>query len=323
MAARRSASKNKSSRRGGPSLPLWLLGLLVLALAAAVVVRLRVVPPPGRPPSMPPPPSRQEPRQAPKAKPKREVRAPFVAEPETPQPAPGARPLPPAPPSPSGIPTVALVIDDVGYRMDLVEEAVRGLPPTVTFAIIPFLPYSEESAERLHESGFPVILHCPMEPEHPERWKPTQGTLTVGLPASEVRQILLSDLQAVPHAEGINNHMGSLATSDGPLMAAVMDALKPRGLYFLDSRTTVRTVAYETARARGVKAAFRSVFLDDADDESAIMKQFDQLVARAGQEGMLVGIGHLRPRTLAVLAERIPYWSERGVKFAPLREVVR
>lgn len=321
MAARRSASKGKSSRRGGPALPLWLLGLLFLALAAALIIRFKVAPRGPWPPAPVPP--AEGPLKPAKAKPRSAARPAPPAEPETPPPAPGARPLPVAPPSTSGLPTVAIVIDDVGYRMDLVEESVRDLPRTVTFAVIPFLPYSEESATRLHEEGFPVILHCPMEPEHPERWKPTQGTLTVGLPPSEVRQILLGDLRAVPHAEGINNHMGSLATSDRSLMTAVMDTLRSQGLYFLDSRTTVQTVAFETARARGVKAAFRSVFLDDTDEEGAIMRQFDQLVARAGQEGMLVGIGHLRPRTIAVMAERIPYWSGRGVKFVPLREVVR
>ena len=321
MAARRGTSKSKSSRRAGPSLPLWVLGALILALIVAVAVRLKVAPPGRRPPAPRPP--EEAPKKPAKTKPRAAVHPTPAEEPETPSPAPGARPLPVAPRSPAGIPTVALVIDDVGYRMDLVEEALRDLPPSVTFAVIPFLPFSKESAERAHEAGFPVILHCPMEPEHPERWKPTQGTLTLGLPPPEVRQILLTDLSAVPHAEGINNHMGSLATSDRPLMEAVMETLKSEGLYFLDSRTTVRTVAYETARARGVKAAFRSVFLDDADEEGAIMRQFDQLVARAGQEGMLVGIGHLRPRTIAVMAQRIPYWSGRGVDFVPLREVVR
>jgi hypothetical protein len=218
--------------------------------------------------------------------------------------------------------TVALVIDDVGYRLDLVEKAAASFPRSVTFAVIPFLPESESSARYLHGHGFPVILHAPMEPEHPERWRPTPGTLAVGMSKAEVEKTLTADLQAIPYAEGINNHMGSLATADRQLMENVTEVLKHRGLYLLDSRTSAHTVAYDTAQSEHLPSAFRSVFLDDVDDEGAIMKQFDLLVARAEREGILVAIGHLRPTTIAVLSKRIPYWSAKGVRFVPLREVV-
>jgi polysaccharide deacetylase 2 family uncharacterized protein YibQ len=217
---------------------------------------------------------------------------------------------------------LSLVIDDVGYRPDLAQDAADKLPKETTFAVIPFLPHSEESARLLKERGFAVILHCPMEPERSGQWKSTPGTLMVGMPPDEVERILDSDLRAVPGAEGVNNHMGSLATTHRPLMDAVMTSLDARGLYFLDSRTSARTVAYEAARAVGVKAAFRSVFLDDVDEDGAIIKQIDLWVARSEREGAPVAIGHLRPRTIDALAFRLPYWRSKGVRLSPLREVV-
>jgi hypothetical protein len=217
---------------------------------------------------------------------------------------------------------VCLVIDDVGYRLDLAHVAAEKLPQETAFAVIPFLPHSEDSASYLKDRGFAVILHCPMEPERSGQWKSMPGTLLVGMPADEVERILNLDLKAVPGAEGVNNHMGSLATTQRSLMDGVMTTLRGRGLYFVDSRTSTHTVAYEAARAMGVKAAFRSVFLDDMDEDGAIIRQIDLWVARSEREGAPVAIGHLRPRTIDALAFRLPYWRSKGVRLLPLREVV-
>jgi hypothetical protein len=214
------------------------------------------------------------------------------------------------------------VLDDVGLRMDLVEEAAAVLPKQVTFAVIPFQRDSEASARFLNDRGFPVILHLPMEPED-NGWRATPGALLVGMPPDEVSRIIGQDLKNVPFAEGVNNHMGSRATADADLMDAVMASLKSRGLYFLDSRTTTRTVAYDTARAHGVPAAYRAVFLDAEDDAGAIIESMDQLLSRWEKEGTVVAIGHLRPSTVALLAKQVPEWRERGVPLLPLSEVVR
>jgi hypothetical protein len=304
--------KRKPAARKRKQLPLWLFALLLVALAGVVIVRLKLGPHRShrRPPRKTGVSGKQTAGKTPSGE-----RSPYANE-KTPESArhnntPGEGPA-----------TVSIVIDDVGYRMDLVEEAVEKLPRSVTFAIIPFLPYSEQSDDYLHAHGFPVILHAPMEPENNGRWKHTPGELMVGMPRAEVDKILAEDFKAVPHAEGANNHMGSMATSDPVLMRDVMAFLKARDFYFLDSRTTAQTVAYDTAQDMGIRSAYRTVFLDDVDEENAIIKQLDSLVTRAEREGPLVAIGHLRPRTIEVLSRKIPDWTAKGVRFIPLREVV-
>jgi hypothetical protein len=215
------------------------------------------------------------------------------------------------------------VIDDVGQRLDLAEEAARLLPRQVTFAVIPYLPASEPSAKLLYTHGFPIILHTPMEPEDSGKWKHVPGEIWVGMAPDQVGRILEEDLAAVPQAEGANNHMGSRATRDPALMRAVMEVLKRRGLYFLDSRTTPGTIAFAAAQQAGLRTAQRAVFLDDVDAPGAIMDQVDTLADRALKEGAAVGIGHLRPNTLRVLSERLPLLESRGIRLVPLREVVR
>jgi uncharacterized protein len=321
------AAKGRSPRRGaskgGPAVPLWLLLLLAVGLALAVTLRCRLTPKEAA--KAPAAPEKKEaPARAPKPKapaPRPKVTEPPPTAPESPPPAKTPAMVPKPLPAASDR-RICLVIDDVGYRLDLAQTATEKLPKETTFAVIPFLPHSEDSATLFHDRGFPVILHCPMEPERSGQWKATPGTLMVGMPPQEVSSILDLDLQGVPYAEGINNHMGSLATTDRPLMDHVMASLKSRGLFFLDSRTSAATVAYDAALQAGVKTAFRSVFLDDVDEEDAIIKQIDLWAARSEREGSPVAIGHLRPRTIETLAFRLPYWRSKGVRSVALREVV-
>lgn len=329
MAGYRKPRKKKSSSGG---FPLWTVLFL-----AGVVVGLALLKDylKDRPAHAPAPVARQEAPPQPKPRPRKRP-APPSAKPAEP----AQKPLPPViqqavpvqpshepttvPPSKqSGGPRVVVVLDDAGYKLDLVQDAIQVLPASITFAVIPFLPESESCAQLLHRAGFPVILHQPMEPEDSGRWKPGPGELYCGMPADKVAPALSRSLAAVPYAEGVNNHMGSQATKDAALMEAVCAFLKFRGLYFLDSRTTPDTVAYAAAGRAGLRCAQRAVFLDDVDAPGAIMAQVDALAARALQDGEAVGIGHVRPNTIRVLSERIPHWESRGIRFVPLREVVR
>jgi polysaccharide deacetylase 2 family uncharacterized protein YibQ len=214
---------------------------------------------------------------------------------------------------------VSIVIDDVGSNMELLKEALRVLPGSVTFAVIPFQPYSRESAELLHAEGFGVILHSPMQAEDPAKCR---DCISVGMTRRQVAGTLDLQFASVPHAEGLNNHTGSRATKDPVLMSYVMDELRRRKLFFLDSRTTPLTEAFAVSKKSGVRSAERKVFLDDESIESGILLKMDELALAGMNEKKAVGIGHLRPATIKVLSKRIPYWQGREIEFIPLREAV-
>ena len=240
--------------------------------------------------------------------------------------APAAAARQPSTTSPSGPPRAAIVIDDCGERLDLMQRAIRIRAP-LTFAVIPHLRASSASAELGFSSGHEVILHQPMEPSSPAE-DPGQGVLQVGMKADQVARVLRRNLEAVPHVVGLNHHMGSRATADATLMGHVLAATRSlRGehenLYFLDSRTSAETVGFEVARRLGVPTAMRNVFLDNDADPVSIRKQLDLLLSTAAAQGEAIGIGHLKPETLAVLEAVLPAVPERECRFVFVSELVR
>jgi polysaccharide deacetylase 2 family uncharacterized protein YibQ len=217
-------------------------------------------------------------------------------------------------------PRLAIIIDDLGYDHSA-ADAVLALGFPLTVSVLPHLPLSGELAEEAQRRGDQVMLHLPMESET-DGAKPEDIELRVGMSAAQVDTTLAGMLETVPYAAGVNNHQGSRATADPALMQALMPALRQRGLFFVDSRTDAKTVAYDMAERAGVPAASRKVFLDDIASRDAILKQLDLAARDAQRDGFTIAIGHPRPATIAALAEGVPPLEARGIHLVFASELV-
>jgi len=217
---------------------------------------------------------------------------------------------------------IAIIIDDLGNDRAAVER-LAAWHEAVSGAVLPRLPGSAAAAETLSRSGKDVLLHLPMEPRGFPGVRPGPGVVLVSQTDEQIRATLASDLDSVPRAAGVNNHMGSVATADPRVMRIVVKELARRGLFFVDSRTTDATVAAEAAAEVRVPCASRRVFLDDVPTEEAIGRSLMDLVAKAKAEGDAIAIGHPHPATLAVLERDLPRIGERGVRLVRVSEMVR
>jgi len=146
--------------------------------------------------------------------------------------------------------------------------------------------------------------------------------LRVRMNRDQVASALAGMLDAVPHVVGVNNHQGSRATADPALMDTLMPLLRDRGLFFIDSRTTAATVAYDAAERSGVPAASRKVFLDDTVTRDAILAQLELAARDARRDGSAIAIGHPHPATIAALAEGVPRLESSGIRLVFASDLV-
>lgn len=205
---------------------------------------------------------------------------------------------------------LAIVIDDLGSDRAQADALFRLSYP-LTLSVLPNHSSSEEIAEEAHRRGYEVMLHLPIASEAGNRDEPVE--LHPGMDASAVGRTFESMLDTVPYAAGVNNHEGSLGTSDPGLMRELMPLLHEHNLFFIDSRTTAATVAEIAAHAAGVPAASRSVFLDDDQSAPAVRKQFALAIHDARAKGSALAIGHPHPETLQVLTEMLPEARREGI----------
>ncbi len=222
----------------------------------------------------------------------------------------------------SGTPRLAIIIDDLG-RDPSAAASVIALPFPLTASVLPSLPFSADVADSAYRRGDHVILHLPMEAESESgAAQPEAVELRVGMNGDQVSSILASMLATVPHAAGVNNHEGSRATADPALMNSLMAAIRARGLYFIDSRTTAATVAYDAAESAGVPAASRKVFLDDTPTREAVLAQLELAARDARRDGSAIAIGHPHPATIAALAEGVPRLRADGIRIVFASDLV-
>ena len=222
--------------------------------------------------------------------------------------------------STDGSARLAIIIDDLGSDR-AAAEAVFALGFPVTISVLPNHEHSMEIAEEAHRRGLQVMLHLPMQSVANET--PEALELRPGMPAQEVTEVVGQFLQNVPDAAGVNNHQGSQATADAALMDELMPVLRDHHLFYVDSRTTAATVAYETAQDFGVRSAFRNVpFLDDVAEVGAVRRQLELALRGAREKGQAVAIGHPHPATLQALREVLPHVQAQGVRLVLASELV-
>lgn len=226
----------------------------------------------------------------------------------------------PMPSPPPLRPVVAIIIDDMGHDPYIASKFLK-LDAQLSFSILPSSPFTERIAAAVHRSGKEVLLHLPMEPtEYPEV-DPGEGALISSMTPNELLFQLNKNLEAVPFAVGVNNHMGSKLTQDSARMRQIFTILKRRNLFFVDSVTSSNSRCEQAARLLNLKFARRQVFLDHDQDPNTIRFQIKRLISIAKRRGRAIGIGHPYPTTWEVLKNDLDTIKSE-VKLVPVSQLV-
>jgi len=235
------------------------------------------------------------------------------------------RHVPPLPPKPSrpkarvSIPLVAILIDDMGYSIRM-DNALLSLKAPLSFSFLPGAPHTPMMARKAKHMGRDILVHLPLEPIN-SRIDPGPDSLRLNMDPDFMLGILRRDLDAVPGAIGVNNHMGSKFTTNRKAMEFILAEIKRHNLFFIDSRTTKDSVAYITARSMGIPTAERNVFLDHDPRQEAIRKEVKRLVKLSMKRGHVLAIGHPMSNTWKVLQEELPKISKQ-VKLVPVHRIL-
>lgn len=215
---------------------------------------------------------------------------------------------------------LAIIIDDIGYNQSQSARAAR-LHGAFTISVLPFTPHGLASAQLAHDLGKELMLHLPMSTIN--NLPLGKGALISGMEKTAFLTTIRQNLNNIPHIQGVNNHMGSRLTQEIQPMQWLMEELRPRGLYFVDSRTTAQTKAFDTANNHQVPSLKRDVFLDDIEEQGAIEFQLNRAFQLARQQGTAIAIGHPYPVTLAILERIQPLLEKQQVKLVYASQLLK
>ncbi|NNG13999.1 MAG: divergent polysaccharide deacetylase family protein [Gammaproteobacteria bacterium] len=217
-------------------------------------------------------------------------------------------------------PVIAIIIDDLGNNAK--DERAVNLPGAIACAFLPHAPYTKSLARKAHSQNKEVVLHAPMESLHGHAMGP--GSLTLHMTEKQFISTLQEDLASVPHVQGINNHMGSLLTRHpGHMLWLMQEMNRHGGLFFVDSRTTLGSVAQTVAAENSIPNLDRDVFLDAEPGAEFVEQQFDRLIKIAQTRGAALAIAHPYPATIKVLKQRLKQLDNIGVDLVPVSTLIQ
>jgi uncharacterized protein len=218
---------------------------------------------------------------------------------------------------------IAVIIDDIGFDMRIVEK-LAAIPAPIAFAVLPHTPHAVEAAKFFHAAGREILLHLPMEPHSYPEELPGAGALMADMDADEIRRQIREDLAAVPFVSGVNNHMGSRFMEDEARLTVVMEELRAKGLFFVDSRTTADSRAKESAERAHVRFVARNVFIDGAPGYAVALENLTGAFRSGkGNSGPLLMIGHPHTDTVRAILDALPFWQKEGIKVIPVSAYLR
>jgi polysaccharide deacetylase 2 family uncharacterized protein YibQ len=218
-------------------------------------------------------------------------------------------------------PLIAIVIDDMG--VDRKRSAIAiGLKPPLTLSFLTYASDLKSQTERARLKGHELLLHVSMEPRS-STINPGPNALLTNLSEKELRRRLDWGFGRFSTYVGLNNHMGSKFTSDSKAMRIVLEETKRRGLLFLDSRTSDKTVGAKLARQLGVPVVERNIFLDHENNIKAVNSQLAQVEKMARRMGAVIAIGHPRDATMKALQVWLKGIEAKGFQLVPLTTIVK
>ena len=188
---------------------------------------------------------------------------------------------------------IAIIIDDVGYPISTFKHYLN-FKGKLTFSVLPYLAKSKEYAQKLHKSGFELMIHIPMEPINYPKTNPGPNALLVNDSKLIIQKKVKNMIKENPWAVGANNHMGSRLTQDCQKMHILLKILNENHLFFIDSITTPKSCAYREAIKLNIPFLKRNIFLDNKNDYTYIKAQFLKLIDIAKSRGYAIGIGHIQ-----------------------------
>ena len=217
---------------------------------------------------------------------------------------------------------IAIIIDDWGQSTANCKY-LKEIPEPLAVSILPGLRHTKDVASCAKLYHKLAMLHLPLEAMHNYDFYPPDYIIKTTMKPELVSKIVDEDLGQLPSIEGVNNHMGSKATGNRPLMKIIFKKLKKRGLFFIDSMTSHYSVSAALAGEMGLSYGKRDVFLDNINTKEAITKQIMVLATKARHRGYAVAIGHDRHLTMQVIKDEIPLLERQGFEIVSIKTLLK
>lgn len=215
-------------------------------------------------------------------------------------------------------PRVAIVISGLGLSETATRAAIELLPGNVTLAFSPYAPGLPDWVAKARQAGHEAMIMVPLEPQGFPLIDPgPQTQMTTNAPEENSLRLEYV-LSRTTGYIGVMSVMGSKFNTSEPHVRTFLEALKSRGLMFLEGAVGGQSLAPKIATEIGLPRALTNIVLDQIPTREAIDDQLVELEDLLAQQPAAVVIAEAYPASI----ERLAVWSaaleSKNLVLAPL-----
>ncbi len=218
-------------------------------------------------------------------------------------------------------PRIALVIVGLGLSEASTQAAIQRLPGAVTLAFAPYAKTLDRWIPLARAAGHEVLLTLPMEPDNFPADDPGPHTLLTSLAPAENLKRLRWVLSRTSGYVGVINDMGARFTTSSRHLDPILGELKRRGLMFVDSGASLRSVAARMATRIGLARAINNRFIDVKASREAIDQRLSEIERIARTSGHALGVGTPYPVTFERVGRWLRGFEKKGLILVPVSAV--
>ncbi|WP_193185452.1 divergent polysaccharide deacetylase family protein [Nisaea sediminum] len=218
----------------------------------------------------------------------------------------------------ASLPRIAIIMTRMGISRSLTAAAIEVLPPEISFSFSTTSSDLDEQVALAQKAGHEVFLDVPMEPFGYPANDPGPTTLLTSLSAVDNLNRLETVLGRTVGYAGVIGVKGSQFTTDEEALTPVLSVLKERGLMYVDSAASSRTIALEIAGTLQLPRAVANWRIDDGPALAEMQRRLSALERTAQRSGYALGVVPPLPITIDLLASWAATLPERGLVLAPV-----
>ena len=219
-------------------------------------------------------------------------------------------------------PRIALIIKNLGLSDTYTKATLELLPEDITLSFSHVAPRLKNCVREARQKGHEILLDIPMEPIGFPKNDPGRATLLTS--SNEVEN--LNRLEHImKQAGGYVGLLGTLGTKfmlHSETFLPVLRSIKQRGLIYVDSRSTSRSLGPELASSIQLPKAFNNVFVDREPSQEKIKNKLDELERIALKRRFAVGIAQPLPITIEILSQWTKRLKTKQIALAPITAIV-
>ena len=218
-------------------------------------------------------------------------------------------------------PRIAIIVTGLGLSQAATGAAITRLPGSVTLAFDPYAKGLDDWIPLAREAGHEVLLSLPMESANFPVHDPGPYALRTSLAPAENLRRLEFVLSRLSGYVGVVTLMGSGFTTAEEQLRPLLEALRGRGLLFVEAVRAPKTLAPEMAAEIDLPHVANDMVLDENPSRAAIDIRLAELEGIFRKHTTAVAMAAPNPATL----ERIAAWAAtlegKNLALAPVSAV--